>query len=565
MSRPANPSDDQLAFHETRRLQVASAEPGDTRTETHGSPDAALETLLRFEGLRAELSAAFVNLLPDQVDAQIEQTQRRLVDFLGIDRCSFGEFSDNSEELHATHSYVGPGLPPFPRIVVRDLLPWFADKVRQGEVLRFERLPDDLPPEAIAEKQFCQQFHLKSHLAVPLKVGGSLLCLMSFGSHRAYRAWPDELVQRLRLVGEIIANAVARKRADLAIRESEGRFRLLAEAAPVMVWMSGPDKACTYFNTQWLEFTGLPLERQTGDGWSEGVHPADLQRCLETYSRAFDAREAFRMEYRLRRFDRDYRWILDTGVPRLHPDGTFDGYIGSCIDITDQKQGEEDLRVAHARQLDLTRRLLNAQEEERRRLAREMHDDWTQRLTLLGIQIAKLEEQFGAPEKALPLLRTVQEQLMSLSVDVHDLSRQLHPAILDDLGLVEALRSECAGFSRREGIAVAYYPEDVPSRLPKDIALCVYRVAQEALRNIAKHSRVNEASIGLVGTGSELVLRVLDEGVGFDPAAVLSQPGLGLSSMAERIRLVHGEHSVSSAEGKGTIVSARVPLPRSTP
>jgi PAS domain S-box-containing protein len=566
MSRPdSTTSDNQLAFHENQRHPMMSAEPGDTRTETRGSPDVALETLLRFEGLRAELSAAFVNLLPDQVDAQIEQTQRRLVDFLGIDRCSFGEFSDETEELHATHSYVLPGWPPFPRILVREVLPWFAEKVRQGEVLRLERLPDDLPPEAALERQYCHNISLKSYLAIPLKVGGSLLCLMTFGSHSACRSWPDELVQRLRQIGEIIANAVARKRADLAIRESEGRFRLLAEAAPVLVWMSGADKLCTYFNKHWLEFTGLPLERQIGDGWSEGVHPADLERCLETYTRAFDARQAFRMEYRLRRFDQDYRWVLDTGVPRLASDGTFEGYIGSCIDITDHKQAEEELRIAHARQLDLTRRLLNAQEEERRRLAREMHDDWTQRLTLLGIQIAKLEQQFGAPEKALPLLRTVQEELKCLSVDVHDLSRQLHPAILDDLGLVEALRSECAGFSRREEISIAYSPEEVPSHLPKDIALCVYRVAQEALRNIAKHSRVNEATVGLVGAGSELVLRVLDKGVGFDPAAVLFQPGLGLSSMAERIRLVHGELSVTSAKGEGTTVTVRVPLLRSTP
>jgi signal transduction histidine kinase len=159
----------------------------------------------------------------------------------------------------------------------------------------------------------------------------------------------------------------------------------------------------------------------------------------------------------------------------------------------------------------------------------------------------------------------VQEQLTSLSVDVHDLSRQLHPAILDDLGLVEALRSECAGFSRREGIAVTYYPIDVPSRLPKDMALCVYRVAQEALRNIAKHARVNEASVRLDGAGTELVLRVLDKGIGFDPAAVLSQPGLGLSSMAERVRLVHGELSVISAKGEGTNVTVCIPRSRSNP
>jgi two-component system sensor kinase FixL len=134
-----------------------------------------------------------------------------------------------------------------------------------------------------------------------------------------------------------------------ALGESEGRFRLMADAAPVMIWMSGPDKLCTYFNKPWLDFTGKPLQRQLGDGWSEGVHPDDLQRCLDTYVRAFDARQGFRMEYRLQRFDGDYRWLLDTGVPRFEADGTCGGYIGSCIDITDQKRVEEALRESEAR------------------------------------------------------------------------------------------------------------------------------------------------------------------------------------------------------------------------
>jgi PAS domain S-box-containing protein len=341
----------------------------------------------------------------------------------------------------------------------------------------------------------------------------------------------------------------------------------MAETAPVMVWMSGPEKLCTYFNKHWLDFTGLPLERQIGDGWSAGVHPDDLQRCLHTYCQAFDARQEFRMEYRLQRFDGEYRWVLDTGVPRFAPDATFAGYIGSCIDVTDQKQVEEALRArekslrqARERLRRLAAKLLHAQEEERRRIAREMHDDWTQRLALLGIDIAKLEKHLGAPEAALPLLRTMQEQLVRLSEDMHALSRQLHPSILDDLGLVEALRSECASFSRREGIAVAYHPEEVPTILPKDVALCVYRVAQEALRNLAKHAAVNEAWVSLIATRSELLLRILDKGVGFDPAAVRSEPGLGLSGMEERVRLIQATLSVTSTPGKGTTIEVRVPL-----
>src|SRR4029079_9041600 len=137
-----------------------------------------------------------------------------------------------------------------------------------------------------------------------------------------------------------------------------------------------------------------------------------------------------------------------------------------------------------------------------------------------------------------------------LAEDVHALSRQLHPSILDDLGLVEALRSECASFSRREEIAVDYRPEKVPANLPKDIALCIYRVAQEALRNVAKYAGSKEASVTLVVAGPELLLRIQDRGAGFDPESVHSQPGLGLSSMAERVRLIEGKFVITSARGR---------------
>jgi len=139
-----------------------------------------------------------------------------------------------------------------------------------------------------------------------------------------------------------------RKRAEAALREGEARFRLVADSAPVMIWMAGTDKRCTYFNKPWLDFTGRSIDRELGNGWADGVAPEDLHRCLDTYTQAFDRREAFRMEYRLRRNDGEYRWVLDIGVPRFHPDGSFAGYIGSCIDVTDQRRAEESLRRTQA-------------------------------------------------------------------------------------------------------------------------------------------------------------------------------------------------------------------------
>jgi signal transduction histidine kinase len=409
--------------------------------ERAGCPiSAPVRECLRFETLFAELSARFVNLTASQVDAEINLALRSLVEFLGVDRGGLAELLDE-KQLVITHSYHTPAAPPHQRTILDEQLPWYAGRIRQGEVLRFRALPDDLPVDAVHERKYCLHAGLKAHVMIPLKMMGAVVGAIGFGSFRGTRDWSDALVERLRIFGEIFANAVARKRAEETLRTSEQSL-----------------------------------------------------------------------------------W-----------------------------QTRENLRK-------LAAKLLHAQEEERRRVAREMHDDWSQRLAVLSLEIGNLEKHIGSPELALPLLRAMQQQLVGLSDDVHALSRQLHPSILDDLGLVEALRSECASFSRRERIAVDYCPQEMSVRLPKDVALCVYRVAQEALRNVAKHAAVNEAVVSLVVMGPELVLRVEDKGTGFDPAAVRSHPGLGFSSMEERVRLIGGEVSVTSAPQQGTRVVVRVPL-----
>jgi PAS domain S-box-containing protein len=131
--------------------------------------------------------------------------------------------------------------------------------------------------------------------------------------------------------------------------EAEERFRQMADHAPVLVWMSGIDKLCTWFNKPWLEFTGRTMLQELGNGWSEGVHPEDLARCLETHVRSFDERVPFTMEYRLHRHDGEWRWVLDSGIPFFQENGTFAGYVGSCIDVTDRKNSEDALREREGR------------------------------------------------------------------------------------------------------------------------------------------------------------------------------------------------------------------------
>jgi two-component system, LuxR family, sensor kinase FixL len=148
----------------------------------------------------------------------------------------------------------------------------------------------------------------------------------------------------IRLLG-VLVDVTTQKLAQDALRESESRFRAMADTAPVMIWMSGTDKLCTFFNKGWLGFTGRSLAQELGNGWAEGVHREDFDRCFEVYANSFDARQPFTMEYRLRRGDGQFRWVLDNGTPRLASDGNFLGYIGSCIDITERKQAQDRFRL----------------------------------------------------------------------------------------------------------------------------------------------------------------------------------------------------------------------------
>jgi len=479
-----------------------------------------------------------------------------------------------------------------------------------------------------------------------------------------------------------IVDITARKRTEEALSESEERFRKMADTAPVMIWVSGSDKRCTFFNKTWLDFTGRAMERELGYGWVEGVHPDDFDRCVATHSTAFDAQRRFRVEYRLRRADGEFRWILNDGVPRFTPGGSFAGYIGSCVDITEERRAEEErqkfvslaernlefigmcdlefrpsyinsagmrlvgldnleaacrikvqdyffpedqdfinndffprvLRDGHGEveirfrhfktgeaiwmlwnvfgifdsggqhigwatvSVDITKRkqverelqdsrqelralagrLINAEEDERKRISRELHDELSQKLALLAFDTGglRLKPPPSVGQMAAQL-GGIQARVVQLSEDVRRISHRLHPSILEDLGLTAALNELCEEFSAREGMEVLFEQEAVPRILPVSVASCLYRVAQEALHNVLKHAHAGHARLRLSGSPQGIHLSIHDPGVGFDAAA---RPGLGIVSMKERIHLVQGEFSIHSQAGQGTEVRVFVPL-----
>jgi signal transduction histidine kinase len=280
---------------------------------------------------------------------------------------------------------------------------------------------------------------------------------------------------------------------------------------------------------------------------------------MTIYVEAFDSREPFNMEYRLRRYDGRYRWISDAGSPRHLADGTFAGYIGCCLDIHDRKEGE-------LARIELARRLMGAQEAERSRIARELHDGIGQEIALLAIQMQRASASIwpkSGPKKAG--IQEFSSRLAAIGDHVSRLSHQLHSSELEFLGLTVAITKLCREFSEEYPITVTCTCSRIPAELDNDIALAFLRIAQEALHNIAKHSSAETVQVEAIGSDEDLSLCVCDDGVGFDQGASKASAGLGLVSMRERMHMIGGEFAIESTPGAGTRLLAIVRLAPAMP
>lgn len=563
--------------------------------------------------------------------------------------------------------------------------------------------------------------------------------------------WYRKIVRPLQFAGPhamiFHREITAEKVAQLNTQTLEHEFRALADSAAFMIWISGPDQKCTYFNKQWLDFTGVPLEEQLGEGWTKIVHPEDRDRVLQDYAVSFEANQEFELEYRLLHHDGSYRWIRDRGIPRFDSRMQIRGFFGSAWDITGQKQAIEaanratrytqlvnavaeitntattmrealqrsldlicetlELPVAHALLIqddepdlaktshivytkDMARfkelyeistrmiwpqdlgtpgevlrsgkpdfhdiagkyldpqkyprgaacqqaglqgsmhlpilvgdkveailefgcdktvegdqdlfdamvgaserlsrfferrraqinfqkqkeelqtsaerlfavagQLIDSQEEERRRIAGEIHDDFTQRLALVSLKISSLAgRDRGAATAELDAdLEDVRKSISAVAGDLRDLSHQLHPATLELLGLTRAIRACCDEFQRVRGIETNFHIDASDDDASQPAALCLYRVLQESLMNIAKHAPHAKAQVSLTRSDDQLELRIRDDGPGF-VMNELFHSGIGLMNMRERASLLDGKLIVRSNPGQGTEVTAQIP------
>jgi len=291
------------------------------------------------------------------------------------------------------------------------------------------------------------------------------------------------------------------------------------------------------------------------DDWGSKVHPDDADLVMVEATKHLDGvTDRYEVEHRMIHKDGSIRWMLARGTALFDDEGRPYRMTGTDTEITEHKEARLAL-------LDLGSRMINLQEEERSRIARELHDDVCQRLALFAVELQYAAE--SSPESGPELVEKVGEvfvRLKELSSDIHDLSYRLHPRSLERLGLTVAIGDLCREIGERRRIQLVFEERDMPGSIGDDVALCLYRVAQESLRNVVKHSRAESAEVELCAGDEEVSLTVTDSGVGYDPDQIRERNGLGVISMRERLRALGGRLSIRSAPGEGTRVEAVVPI-----
>jgi signal transduction histidine kinase len=273
---------------------------------------------------------------------------------------------------------------------------------------------------------------------------------------------------------------------------------------------------------------------------------------VRAFSEYFDRRAPFTVEYRLRRHDGKFRWIQETGVPRWNPDGSFAGYIGSGIDQTERREAEEANR-------NVSKKLIEAQEKERRRIARELHDDINQRLAMLAIELQQLDKPGIFRSRGHEEIQRLFRQTTEISSSLQALSHDLHSSNLEHLGLVSAVKAFCNEFARLHKVKIDHSETKIVTPVSPEISLALFRVVQEGLHNALKHSGVRKFSVGLSEISGTIQLTISDSGLGFDPRDASKGEGLGLVSMKERILPLKGTLSIHTQPKRGTELVVRVP------
>ena len=343
--------------------------------------------------------------------------------------------------------------------------------------------------------------------------------------------------------------------AEQALRKSEEKFRRVVEHIGDALFMDDVDGRVVFANDRFLNLFGLEREELPNLRLEDYVAPEYRVLLRERHQRRMSG-EAMpaHFEYEGLRRDGTRMWLEVDVVPVADEQGKLIGTQSALRDVTDRKRAEDALA-------NLSGRLIEAQEEERQRVARELHDDYNQRLAMVAIGLQRLAKDMGdVSREAGQQFHDLFTQVSELGADLHSLSHRLHSSTLEKLGLVAGVKAFCKEFAQQQGIQIDFADEKVPCNIPGDAALCIFRIVQEALRNIKKHSGADRAEVRLEWSGQRLHLSASDRGRGFEPNKPSAERGIGIRSMEERLRMLGGQLEIQSRPMEGTRIDVWLPL-----
>ena len=393
---------------------------------------------------------------------------------------------------------------------------------------------------------------------------GALLGMVTTYWRKPHELTGSEL-RALDVLARLAADLIERTRAEEALRENQQLLGSIYDTVRDVIFHLAVEAEGRFrfisVNAAFLEATGLSREMVVGRTVNEVIPEPSLTMVLGKYRQAIEQNTAVLWEE-----TSDYPAGRLTGevsvVPAFDSRGTCTHLVGSVHDITARKRAEAALRESEQQLRSLAGSLLSAQEKERRRISRELHDDLTQRLAGLAMELGTLAaESPRASQRLKKRLGALQRGVVEAAETSRHMAYQLHPAELDDLGLATAIRVYCNDFSRY-GIIVEFASRNLPESVNREVASCLYRVAQESLRNVAKHANARRASVTLEGKGDRIQLQVRDTGVGFPVESLRAGGGLGVVSMQERVRHLNGSFAIQSMPEQGTVITVEVPLPK---
>lgn len=519
--------------------------------------------MLTVEKLESSLAATLIQLPEEMANAAIDRGFRHFIEFFGIDCVGLFEFLEDESRFRLLHHRCAQGTQLRMSRLKPEEFKWTTDQLLHGQTV-VVRTRADVPQEAANVMSAVSKAGLRSFAGVPLKAAGRVFGALFFSSSKE-RDWDSRLLTELQTIANIMGSGLERARARAALTQSEQLKTAILASLPALVEVLDVEGNITMINSSAVMFA--PDATFGRDVLLPGVNYFDVCRKAAEQGSQY-ARTALQGLQQLcsrasSRFEMEYpsgsapqqRWFHMLAVPLIGKQG---GVVVSHTDVTGRKEAE-------LARIEISGRLILAQEEERARIARELHDDINQKLGLLAIDIQQLQQHLpesSEQAQAQAGLSALFDKTNRISGDVQRLSHQLHSSRLDYLGLPAAVRRLCEEFAAQHHIFTECVIRDLPANVTRDINLCLFRVAQECLSNTAKHSGAGRARLELQYEGAAIRMKVSDDGTGFnaEQAGARKEPGLGLISMRERLRLVNGELLIHSRAGAGTDITAVVPV-----